>query len=126
MSTETMTLAFGCNRGLPDGVRCAWGARLIWPDQLLHDRQDLINRGTVMDKIDLVWWLNGPENTMGAIATALSYARSEAVQRELGGPAGEEIVAIYEDHRGKIVGSAQGSHGYLYVAGWLHEHVPTR
>jgi hypothetical protein len=26
---------------------------------------------------------------------------------------------IYEDERGKIVGSAQGSYGYLYVAGWL-------
>jgi hypothetical protein len=31
----------------------------------------------------------------------------------------EQEAVIYEDEQGIIVGSAQGSYGYLYVCGWL-------
>lgn len=116
-------LSFGCTRALPEGVRAAWGARLIWPDQLLWDRQSL-SASIPTEKSDLVAWLNGPGRGNGAISRALAAARSREVQDELGGATGDTVAVLYKDHRGTVAGSAQGSHGYLYVAGWLHEHVP--
>lgn len=121
MST-TMTLAWGYNPGLPPGVRAAWGARLIWPDQLLWDRQDLVADDDA-EKKALLRWLNGPEGQEGAVSKMRFMMHDQPVRDRLGGPAGEQATELYRDDVGVIVGSARGSHGYLYVAAWLHEHA---
>lgn len=100
------TLAFGYNAGIPDDVTTAWGARLIAPNDLLWDRQDLVADGDDAKKT-LVEWLNG-----GAIRAALDQLGKR------GYPDGEPFV-VYEDERGRIVGNTNRSGGYVYLAGWL-------
>lgn len=114
MTTEgrIMKLAWGRTKGLPDGVRAAWGARLIWPADLVHNRQDLA--GPETETRELIDWLNG---------VALSSARDRL--RELARPGtgwdqrSEMEATLFEDERGKIIGSPQASSGYVYVAAWL-------
>jgi hypothetical protein len=101
-----LRLAFGCTKALPDGTTTAWGARLIYPNDLVHDRQDL--KGPDAD--DLKAWLNG-----GPLRSALDAARSH---RDLD-PTKDVTVTLFEDEDGIIVGNPQASHGYLYVAAWL-------
>jgi hypothetical protein len=104
-----MQLAFGRNRGIPDNVKTAWGARLIAPNDLLHDRQDLVAESDEA-KTELVAWLNG-----GAIRRALDWLRENYWQFRQD----DEQLVVFEDADGMIVGSTQGSGGYVYVAGWL-------
>ena len=111
-----LTLAFGRNTNLPEDCAAVWGARLIWPNDLLHDRMDLRAKGEKAKGL-LVHWLDGPNRGDGAIAK-MREALAEPYSLGLD-PASDEEVVIYEDERGKIVGSAQRSHGYVYVAGWL-------
>jgi hypothetical protein len=103
-----VSLGYGYNRGVPEDVTTVWGARLIAPADLVHDRQDLVAESDEA-KQALIAWLNG-----GAISQALAALRERYVR----GDSDEEFV-IFEDDRGKIVGNAQASHGYVYVAGWL-------
>lgn len=115
-----LELAFG-RRTHPDNVVAVWGARLIWPNDLVWNRQDLVADNDDV-KSELITWLNGPNSGDGALSKALLALREPY---SLGlDPNGEEEAVIYEDESGKIVGSAQRSAGYLYVAGWLHRHVP--
>lgn len=102
-------LAFGCVKALPEGTTTAWGARLIWPNDLVHDRQDL--QGPEADK--LKGWLNG-----GALREALEAAASGA-RRGWVKPSEDHTVTLHEDEDGIVVGNPQASHGYLYVAAWL-------
>lgn len=105
-----MNLGFGYSAGVPEDVRTAWGARLIAPNDLLHDRQDLVFEN-LMEKAKLVAWLNG-----GGIASALvnlGKERYDLIYRD-----GGEFL-IYEDDHGKVVGNTNNSGGYVYVAGWL-------
>jgi hypothetical protein len=103
------TLVFGL-RAIPNGLPAVWGARLIWPGDLVYDRQDMI--GDEPARSELASWLNA-----GPLATALERMRS-------GDRAGlshhqNHVVVLYEDKRGVIKGSPQASYGYLYVAAWL-------
>ena len=122
MAEDTkLKIGFG-RQSFPNDVCAVWGARLIWPDDLLHDRQDLDARSDE-DKLALMDWLNGTGSGNGAIAKmreALKSPYSLGLSRDM---AFEDEAIIYEDDKGKIVGSAQGSSGYLYVAGWLKEHT---
>lgn len=111
-----LEIMFG-RRTYPADVKAVWGARLIWPDDLLPDRQDLDSRNDD-DKIELVGWLNG-----GAIAKMRERLRDPGPYSLGLNPSGDEEAVIYEDEQGKIIGSAQGSSGYLYVCGWLHSHT---
>src|SRR4051794_4078536 len=97
----------------PSDVRAVFGARLIWPNDLLWDRQDLV---AVDDehKQALITWLNGPNRGDGALSKALK-ALKEPYSLGLS-PDGSDEAVIYEDDDGKIIGSAQSSHGYCYVA----------
>lgn len=113
-----INVPYGCNRALPDGVRFAWGARMIDPADLLPDRQGCAGgedgcaeRGAVLN------WLSS-----GAGDAAREKARELFTSYKLNG-ASQDVVTLYEDDRGVVKGSPQGSHGYLYVAAWLHEHV---
>ena len=103
-----MQLAFGLSRGVPEDVKTAWGARLIAPNDLVHDRQDLVAESDE-SKLELIAWLNG-----GAIQGALDLLRDCRFTI----PDGEQFVA-YEDERGVIVANTNNSGGYLYTAGWL-------
>lgn len=114
-TTDRLTLMFGRN-SFPDDVKAVWGARLIWPNDLLFDRQDLQSRSSD-DKEKLIDWLNGPNNGDGAIKymkEVLTVPASVGLSYS-----GDQEAVIYEDEKGIIVGSAQSSHGYVYVCGYL-------
>lgn len=104
---------FGLFNAVPETVAHAWGARLIYPDDLLHDRQGWKGEGPGPG--ELVGWLNG-----GAIRKALDAARKLDKAYKLSRD-GNQKVTLYRDEHGVIVACPNGSHGYLYVAGWLHE-----
>lgn len=108
-----LKLGYGCNRALEcaPGVTTAWGARLIAPNDLVHDRQDL-QSANGEERAALIAWLNG-----GAITGLLEKLRGEYIDGS-----SNELVELYDDGIGVIYGSAQGSGGYLYVAGWLYDH----
>jgi hypothetical protein len=110
---SNLKLGFGL-REMPEGVTTAWGARWIFPNDMVHDRQDL--KGENRDA--LIEWLNG-----GAIKAALIEAR-ELVGRWEMFPDSDKTLVLFEDETGKIVGNPQSSHGYLYVAGWLKADAP--
>lgn len=105
-----MRLAFG--HKVHEGVRAAWGARLIVGQDghvdLVHDRQDAQG-----DWADLKTWLDG-----GALREALDnlsdMLKSYEVKTREDSP-----VTLYRDDDGKIVGNTNASGGYFYIAGWL-------
>lgn len=116
MTDDTkLQISFG-HRKFPDGLRAVWGARLIWPNDLVHDRQDLDSQDSEA-KEGLIHWLNnGAIKEMRDNLTApysLGLGRDEDI---------EDGHTIYEDDKGKIVGIGRG--GYVYVCGWLFEHDP--
>ena len=117
-SDNKLSLPYGCNKGLPDNVTVAWGARMIAPADLVWDRQECAG-GTIggMERAALLEWLgSGPGDA----------AREVCREHDIGvGARGrrEDVIDLYEDERGKIVGSPQGSYGYVYLAAWLKEHV---
>jgi hypothetical protein len=116
-----LSISFG-RRTYPEDVRAIWGARLIWPNDLVYDRQDLAAHGDD-DKQALIAWLNGPGNGDGAIAK-MRVALKEPYKLGLFPMMRfEDEAVIYEDDEGKIIGSAQQSGGYLYVCGWLKAHT---
>jgi hypothetical protein len=109
-----LKLGYGCREGLPEEVGTAWGARWIFPNDMVHDRQDL--KGENRDA--LIEWLNG-----GAIKAALIEAR-ELVSRWEMFPDSDKTLTLHSDETGVIIANPQSSHGYLYVAGWLWADVP--
>ena len=106
-----MGLDFGYNAGLPDGVKAAWGARFIFPNDLLHDRTGIF--GDTDDKKALIEWLNS-----GALRKARDAAPAGLFPNET-----REVV-LYDDDTGTVVANPNGSYGYLYVAAWLKAAVP--
>jgi hypothetical protein len=106
-------LAFGL-RQIPDDVVTCWGARLIWPCDLLHDRQDLVGRSEE-DRLALQFWLNG-----GALRSALTEARERATDHLLRQDEDREVT-LFEDETGVVKANPQSSYGYLYVAAWLKQ-----
>lgn len=112
-----LPLQFGLGRAVPDAVSCAWGARLIYPDDLVFNRQDLIGEGD--EKAELINWLNPGEGQGQGIAKALKNARLYDNKWKLSRD-GDQHVVLYRDSRGVIVACPNRSHGYLYVAGWIH------
>lgn len=124
--TGNTKLMIGYGRGThPRDVRAVWGARLIWPNDLVADRQDLASHDEEA-RSDLIAWLNGPGGGDGAITemrialSTISGREARDIRHDM--PFEEEAV-VYEDDKGKIVGSAQGSFGYFYVCGWLKAHT---
>jgi len=106
-------LEFGLNAALPKNVKAAWGARLIYPDDLVWDRQSRI--GAVKHVKPLIDWLNG-----GALHAMREQAR-DFHKNGFMSPRSSADIVLHEDERGIIVGNPNGSHGYLYVVAWLKE-----
>jgi hypothetical protein len=122
-----MALSFGYNQGLPEGVRAAWGCRLIVTQtggtDFVANRQGFYDGERSADGVAA--WINSPVNpaAMGdkpvfgyALEVISELLRSyEMNTRE----AGE--FTIYEDERGVIKANTNGSAGYCYVCAWLRE-----
>lgn len=114
-----LTLSYGRNAQLPDGVAAVWGARLIWPNDLVPDRQDLRTTDDAA-KQALIAWLNGTPAGTGAICEMRDrLARLSHDDPSWTSDRTEEMT-IVADEIGTIVASPQGSFGYVYVAGYLN------
>lgn len=114
--TRQLTLSFG-RRTYPE-VRAVWGARLIWPNDFLSDRQDL-DAHDDESKEELIHWLDN-----GAIREMrLALNEPYGLGFRAPGVNFDTDILIFEDEQGKIIGSEQGSSGYVYVCAWLHNHV---
>jgi len=114
--TKLVRLPFGCNKGLPGNVRIAWGARMIAPADLVWDRQGCAGgEEGGEERALLLDWLS--ERAGDA---ARQFCRDN--QMGISNGSSEEIFTLYEDERGKVVGSPQGSHGHVYIAAWLKVH----
>ena len=107
-------LEFGLGRAVPDGAAAAWGARLSYPDDLLPNRQGFFGGHASDAGRALIAWLNG-----GAIAKAREQARLADNKWKLRSGGRQEVILV-KDELGVIVACPQASHGYLYIAGWLH------
>lgn len=112
------TLEFGLYPAVPAAAAAAWGARLIYPDDLVFNRQSCV--GEHYDRQALSNWLNA-----GAIKTALKTAR-QADERWLLSRTGRQQVILHRDEQGVIVACPNASCGYLYVAAWLHNGDPAK
>jgi hypothetical protein len=112
-----MNLSFGLSRAIPPGVSCAWGARLIYPDDLVFNRQDLVGEGD--ERKALIDWLNpGPGQGRG-IGKAQEAARLFDQRWKLSRDGGQNVILV-QDEVGVVCACPNQSHGYLYVAAWLH------
>lgn len=109
-----IALQFGLSIAVPTTAKAAWGARLIFPADLLHDRQGFYNWDTPEGQ-RLADWLN----KTGALKKALTQAK-RAAGRFLHSD-DSDLVILYRDGIGIIVANPNASYGYLYVAAWLHD-----
>lgn len=112
---HNLKLAFGYNQGIPEDAAAVWGARLIWPNDLLWDRQDIArHKDQASDEAleRLTTWLN---------SKAIDQMREKLRNPWDVGlwPDNDKEAVIYEDEVGKIVGNCLGSHGYVYVVAYL-------
>lgn len=111
-------LAFGLGQAVPAAAAAAWGARLIYPDDMLHDRQGFHGGHASEAGKALIVWLNG-----GAIAKAKEQARLFDNKWKISRDGCQKVI-LHEDDQGVVVANPQNSHGYLYIAGWLHNGDP--
>lgn len=107
-----MDLTFGL-RDMPN-VKAAWGARMIFPNDLVPDRTSMI--GDEAGKAALLDWLN-------RCAPAPGGEAFNATVRSNTSPSDSHVFTIYEDETGVVRASAQGSCGYLYVSAWRKDAV---
>ena len=106
-------LDFGYTAGVPADYRGAvWGARLIYPADLVWDRQDNDYTGDGDREAALKQlheWLN--RGALNAALKACHRFRSDE----------QRHAVLHEDERGIIVGNPNASYGYVYVAAWLKD-----
>lgn len=111
MTTLKDTLKFGLRDAVPDEAAAAWGARLIYPDNVVPDRVNCVGAHS-------------------ARAALLAHLRDAAGNkpwqraRELHAcgalrPSSTSNVTLFEDDHCLVVGNPRGGSGYLYVAAWL-------
>lgn len=114
---DRLVLEFG-QPTYPQDARAVWGARLIWPNDLVWDRQSLDHRDPDAPRA-LFAWLNED----GALGKALTVLGEP--DRLGWASCDEHELVVYEDDKGRIVGSPRGSYGYVYIAAWLKERSET-
>src|SRR5437588_746154 len=90
-------LKFGLRDAAPATAEAVWGARWIWPDDQLHDRQDCI--GDDAARAAVLAWLN--ETARGK---PREEARRLAGSWELGAGMDKQVT-LYEDDQGIVVGN---------------------
>lgn len=116
-----MKLGFGYNAGLPEGVKAAWGCRLIvdmtgYTDYLAN-RTGRFGEDADLDAL-FAWIDSGAMESARLEASRLLRASVMHTRRE-----GHFV--LFEDETGVIVGNTNASAGYLYVAAWLKAHAAT-
>ena len=116
MTTQERTLAWGYNAAVPQDAKAAWGARLILTGNsaitggdLLHDRQS--GWGDKEWRDVLAERLNRVQPWKQKLATLVYDGR---VRMD-----GDNEVVVYEDAIIKVVGNANASYGYFYMAAWV-------
>lgn len=116
-----MNLAFGYDRGVPDTVHTAWGARLIVKQDgytdLVPDRQDLVAKDDDT-KAELIEWLNG--GGIGYVREWISDLLRDYTMRTRDS---EEFRCDEFVGGGVAVANTNASAGYCYVSVWLDKHV---
>lgn len=107
-------LEFGYNRGLPEAISAAWGARTIWQDGqvgLLGDRVSTF--GPPEEVLKIAAQLEG-----GAFVVAREQALHLYETGELT-PRDDREVVLFSDAGLIIKGNPQRSYGYLYMVAFL-------
>jgi hypothetical protein len=109
---------FGLYQEIPSEVKVAWGARWIFPNDQLFDRQGSMGLRDADDCMtpagrELLDWLNG-----GAIAKAQDKAKKLAANFQMS-QRDFQTHTLYEDGKGIVIGNPRASYGYVYVAAWL-------
>jgi hypothetical protein len=122
MSTLDSTLRFGLRGAAPENARALWGARWIYPDDQVWDRQDCVGEQHAREQ--LLAWLESHAQDRPAKRAAALHASGE-----LRSTAANQVT-LHEDEHGVVVGNPRGSGGYLYLAAWLKAprigQAPTR
>jgi hypothetical protein len=111
MTDEKITLEWGHNAGLPRGVTSAWGARLLYPDDVLPDRVDYFGPR----EAELREYLRshvGDEPWVMARKLSSSGAMKQTSDMDF---------VLYEDAKVRIVGNPRRSYGYLYVCAYFRD-----
>jgi hypothetical protein len=103
-------LMFGHKHDLP-AVTAAWGARLIFPNDVVWDRTDAA--GEPDAKAKLLGYLRETVRTE-------PFDTAARIASEMRGS--ESVFTLFDDGVARVVGSPHGNSGYLYVTAWLHEH----
>jgi hypothetical protein len=111
MGNLDMTLRFGLRGAAPASARAVWGARWIYPNDPIWDRQDCVGEQTAREQ--LLAWLREHAKGQPAQRAAEFHAAGELHA------AGVEQVTLFDDEDGIVVANPQRSGGYLYVAAWL-------
>jgi hypothetical protein len=111
-----LSLTFGLVRLLPPHALAAWGARWIFPDDVLWDRTAWAGLDTDDGK-RLQKWLQKT-----ALNKARATARRLADTRQLT-PDSDQDVILFQDKTGRVMASPNRSYGYLYVVAYLKEDV---
>lgn len=104
-------LKWGLSEAVPTTATAAWGARMIYPNDLVNDRQHAVGEKPDIER--LLAWLNHG---------ALRDARIQLYEDDKAGklsPSNTDTFTVYEDHEGIVVASPRGSYGHVYVAAWL-------
>jgi hypothetical protein len=121
--TEKMGQAvqWGLSNEVPTNAPAAWGARWIFPNEMLHDRQGFNGWGTPEGE-KLKKWLDG-----GAIKAAREEAKRLSTAPYPQGLTNSmnKVVVLFEDDYGTIKGNPNASFGYLYVCAYPHKGKTT-
>lgn len=126
---ETLELPFGASWLLVPGTKAAWGARFIYPDGMVHDRQGTAGDDTLVQKT--LDWLNSKVDLLHGKApvtdTVIGHVRWITRSRSERGamtPSDGHGHVFYLDGQGGVIGTPNKSYGYLYVAAYLYEAIP--
>lgn len=111
------TLAWGLGEEVPATATACWGARWIYPNDMLSDRQDFVGMDTPEGQ-KLKDWLNGKGKKAGALSKSKAAVTKIGLYREE-----NRVAVLFEDATGIIKGNPRSSHGYLYVCAYLKPKV---
>ena len=107
--SDDLDLRWGHTWSLPKHVRTAWGARLIYPDDVVWDRQD----ATGPRKDELLAHLRD------VVGDAPWRRARELDDKGAMSPRDELDWILYEDAQVRVIGNPHKSFGYLYVVAYF-------
>ena len=115
-----ISLSFGAAWLVPNNAPAAWGARWIFPADMVWDRQGWHNPDSA-EGAALRLWLNSKiKRGDSPLQRAGKEARKLAAKFRMSQD-GSDVHTLYEDEVGVIKGTPNRSYGYVYVAAWMKE-----